>query len=160
MDCDEWQLRDEIKNKRDSLNKRQPLEIARCLFLNFSQHICPGSECTFCWAHTTAGRLWRTRLLRWCALPPPTRSWGSPGSGEGQPAVLSLSGTRRSLLVPSQAKRGRWGSNWISLAASQFLKIPHLSNGASWKVAETVFLLVALPRLRWKMNWFCNLSAA
>jgi hypothetical protein len=124
----------EVRSKTNEtpLIKRQPQEIARCLFLNFSRHICPGSERTFCCACTTAWRRWQTCLRRWCALPPPTRSWGSPRSGEGQPAVLSLSGTRRSPLVLSQANRGGRGSSWISLAASHFLKIPHHSNGTSW----------------------------
>jgi hypothetical protein len=83
-------VRGEIKNKGDSFDRKTTI-----------RHICPGSERTFRSARTTAGRRWRTLLRRWCALPLHTYSWGSLGSGEGQPAILSLSGTRRSPLVLS-----------------------------------------------------------
>ncbi len=120
--------------------------------VSFSPHRHhPGSERTFRCARTTAERRWRARLWRWCvlSLPIPKHSWGSPGSGEGQPAVLSLSATRRSPLVLSQANRSNGEAAGFPWRPASF-----------WKSRTLLMAAVGRGWERQTVFWRCCLGSA
>ncbi len=86
--------------------------------------------------------------------PLPTRSWGSPGSGEGQPAALSLFWTRRSPLAPNQvSKRGGEvaGSPWRPASFWQLQQCERVH----CPIGKTSFPLLSLASSSSGEPWTC-----
>ncbi len=79
--------------------------------VNFLAWSSPSCAC-FCSALSTMVRRRQTRLYRWWRLPPTSSSWGCPGSTNSLPALISLSGLEKRLLLWNMANSEVWRSSW------------------------------------------------